>query len=178
MCQIIHLIVIEIKIDSFIYYLTCSEKALGFRPGMIGADIKVLILYLFMGKHIHSKHKVYNVCYHITWIPKYRKHVLVGDVKTYLQQILLYKAEQLSVSIEAIEIMPDHVHIFLRSNTYLSISIIVGQLKGYSSYMLRKKFRYLKTYKSLWTPSYFVETIGTISESTIKRYIELQQFRN
>ena len=131
-----------------------------------------------MGKHIHSKHKVYNVCYHITWIPKYRKHVLVGDVKTYLQQILLYKAEQLSVSIEAIEIMPDHVHIFLRSNIYLSISIIVGQLKGYSSYMLRKKFRYLKTYKSLWTPSYFVETIGTISESTIKRYIELQQFRN
>ncbi len=73
---------------------------------------------------------------------------------------------------ENIDIMPDHIHIFIKCyiNT-ISISKIVQYLKGYSSFMLRKRFPFLKKYKALWTPSYYYETIGHISQKTIKRYI-------
>lgn len=70
--------------------------------------------------------------------------------------------------------MPDYIHLFIRSNSLISIADIVKRMKGCSSYILRKKFSKLKKYKSLWTPSYHCETIGLISENTIKKYIEMQ----
>ena len=70
--------------------------------------------------------------------------------------------------------MVDHVHLFVKGNLTTSAAIIVKQLKGYSSYMLRKEFIRLKKYKSLWTHSYYCETIGHISEATVNKYIETQ----
>jgi putative transposase len=70
--------------------------------------------------------------------------------------------------------MSDHIHLFVKGNQNITISNIVKYLKGYSSYELRKKFIFLKKYKSLWTPSYFCETIGHISEDVVKKYIENQ----
>jgi putative transposase len=70
--------------------------------------------------------------------------------------------------------MSDHIHLFVKGNQNITISNIVKYLKGYSSYELRKKFIFLKKYKSLLTPSYFCETIGHISEDVVKKYIENQ----
>lgn len=70
--------------------------------------------------------------------------------------------------------MEDHVHLFIKSNPTLSISYIVQQLKGFSSYKIRKYLNYHKT-KAFWSPSYYCETIGHISENTIKKYIENQK---
>ena len=47
--------------------------------------------------------------------------------------------------------------------------------KGYSSYFLLKEFAYLRKYLSLWTRSYFLETVGHISEKTVVNYIEHQK---
>lgn len=124
---------------------------------------------------IHNKHNVQNVSYHIIWIPKYRKHILKGNIEEYLRECLIDKARRMKINIEAFEIMPDHIHIFVKANTQLTISYIVQQLKGYTSYMLRKKFPFLKRYITLWTHSYYVETIGCISEKSVKKYIELQK---
>ena len=64
---------------------------------------------------------------------------------------------------------------FIKCPTTLSISFTVQQLKGYTSFKLRKEFPQLKRYKSLGTHSYYAETIGLISEKTIKKYIEMQK---
>ena len=128
-----------------------------------------------MVNRTHSKHSVYNISYHIIWIPKYRKHILVNEVDTYLRELLIFKASQLKINIEAFEIMPDHIHLFIKANPLLSISYIVQQLKGYSSFMLRKKYDHLNKYKHLWTHSYYCETIGLISEKNIIKYIEMQK---
>ena len=71
--------------------------------------------------------------------------------------------------------MDDHIHLFIKANTNLAISFIVQQLKGFTSYNVRKQFSSLTNYKSLWTHSYFVETGGCISENSVKRYIEMQR---
>ena len=71
------------------------------------------------------------------------------------------------------EVMPDHVHLFLSIKPFQNISDIVKQLKGYSSFMTRKKLN-LYRYKGFWGRSYFCESVGHISENTIKKYIDTQ----
>ena len=122
----------------------------------------------------HANHCVYNIAYHIIWCPKYRRKILNGNVVNRLKEILISKANQINCSIENIEIMPDHVHIFIRANFTISVGTIVHYLKGYSSFILRKEFVYLKKLKKLWSRSYFCESIGHISEKTVKQYIDDQ----
>lgn len=79
-------------------------------------------------------------------------------------------------TIEYMEIMPDHIHIFIKATPSDSISHIVSQLKGYTSFVLRNEFETIrKRLPSLWTRSFYVETIGHISESVIKKYIDDQK---
>ena len=69
-----------------------------------------------------------------------------------------------------------HIHIFIKATPSDSISHIVSQLKGYTSFILRNEFEMIrKRLPSLWTRSFYVETIGHISESVIKKYIDDQK---
>ena len=70
--------------------------------------------------------------------------------------------------------MPDHIFIRLKQN-HISKSKMVQILKGYSSYIIRKKYNFMKKYKALWSPSYFIESIGNMSEHVIKKYINNQK---
>ena len=123
----------------------------------------------------HSNKAIYNVGYHLIWCPKYRKKVLEGDIMKRLKQILNSKAKEISIEIDTMEIMPDHVHLFVRANPTLAPHFIVQQLKGVSSNILRKEFPQLMKIPTLWTRSYYCESIGHISEKTIKQYIEDQK---
>jgi putative transposase len=72
------------------------------------------------------------------------------------------------------EVMPDHVHLFMKTTP--TNSLIVQQLKGYTSRVLREEFPFLKSrLPFLWTRSYYCESVGHISEETIRRYIEDQK---
>lgn len=123
-----------------------------------------------------SKTCVYNIGYHMIWCPKYRRSVLVDGVDDRLKELLLTKAVDLEVDIETMEIMPDHVHLFARSGPTNSVHFIIGQFKGYTSKTLRDEFPWLrKRLPSLWTRSYYAESVGHISEETIKKYIEDQK---
>ena len=130
-----------------------------------------------MSNRKHAHHTVYNISYHLIWIPKYRKKILTEDVKLSLVEYLFEKAQQIDIIIDAYEIMPDHIHLFIKASPNILISFIVKSLKGYTSFKLRKKFKFLKSYKSLWTHSYYCETIGLISESTVKKYISMQNHK-
>ena len=86
------------------------------------------------------------------------------------------KAEEIEVEIEDLEIMPDHLHVFVKADPTTPAHYIVNQFKGYSSRVLRQEFPSLKSrLPSLWTRSYYVESIGHISEKTIKQYIADQK---
>ena len=123
-----------------------------------------------------SKHAVYNCFYHLIWCPKYRRGVLVDGIDIRLKELLLEKSREHGWAIENMEIMPDHVHVFIKATTNDAPVYIVSQLKGYTSFMLRNEFKKLKSrLPTLWTRSYYCETIGHISESTIKKYIDEQK---
>ena len=114
--------------------------------------------------------------YHIVWCTKYRRKVLTEDIQNNLKMFVLEKATELDYKIEAIEIMEDHIHIFLKASVKDSVHRIVSQLKGSSSFQLRKLFPELKSrLPCMWTRSYYAGTVGHVSEETVKKYIENQK---
>lgn len=127
-------------------------------------------------RYTSSAHTVYNLGYRIVFCPKYRRRVLVDGIDDRLKELFLEKAKDLDIVIERVEVMPDHVHLFIKSKPTYAVHFVVNQLKGYSSVVLRREFPKLRSrLPTLWTRSYFVESIGHISEETVKRYIEEQK---
>ena len=79
------------------------------------------------------------------------------------------------MKIEKMEILPNHIHLFVKASPVDSPHFIVQQLKGFSSHQLRREFPKLLNIPTLWTRSYYCESVGHISEDTIKKYIEEQK---
>ena len=126
----------------------------------------------------YSNTTVFNIGYHLIWCPKYRRNVLVDNVETRLREILSEKSDEIDVDIEHLEIMPEHVHLFVKTPPTASPHWVVQQLKGYSSRLLRKEFPHLKSrLPTLWTRSYYCESVGHISEEAVKKYIEEQKYQ-
>lgn len=78
------------------------------------------------------KHKTKSSKYHIVWTTKYRKRFLYRLTRYHVENSLKIKACEMGVRIENMEIMPDHVHLFVDIPITLSIANVIHQLKGYS----------------------------------------------
>jgi putative transposase len=129
-------------------------------------------------RYVKNAGAVFNLSYHIVFCPKYRHKVLVGEVEQRLKHILYATAQQYGVLIETMEIMPDHVHLFVTSDPTRCVAEIVNRLKGASSRILRQEFPHLVSrMPTLWSRSYYAGTVGHVSESTVKKYIENQKRR-
>lgn len=123
-----------------------------------------------------SKTAVYNLGYHIIWCPKYRRKILKGNIETRLRELIMQKTQELDCTVEALEIMPAHVHLFVKTTPVIGVHFLIRQIKGYTAKYLRAEFRELKSkLPSLWTRSYYAESVGCISEEAIKQYIEQQK---
>ena len=124
----------------------------------------------------HSNKAIFNIGYHLIWCTKYRKQLLTEDIENRLKTLLEQKSKDINVSIEKLEVLPEHVHLFVKCSPVDSPHFIVQQFKGYTSRLLRKEFSELRTrLPTLWTRSYYCESCGHISEETVKQYIEDQK---
>jgi len=133
------------------------------------------IIYMPKG-YLSSQTNIHFMGYHFVWCPKYRKKILNGKIEKRLRELVEEKSKCIGCRIIALEIMPDHVHLFIQGNPKISPNSIIGQIKGYTSRMLRKEFAEVKSrLPTLWTRSYFVSTHGHISDSLIQKYIEEQK---
>ena len=124
-----------------------------------------------------SRTCVFNLGYHIIFCTKYRKRLLIGEVEKDLKMILQSQADKNQLEIASLEVMPEHVHIFVKCDPTDSPHRIVQQFKGVSSRILREKYRNLRKLPTLWTRSYYIESVGHISEETITKYISEQKLK-
>lgn len=129
----------------------------------------------------HSKH---NINYHLVWIPKYRKQILKGRVGEILREIIEGNCMDMGLELLALEIMPDHIHLFVGAKPTHTPFKIVKQLKGNTSIQLRRVFPYLKylgyqkhvkRFPSLWARGYYCGSAGHVSQDSVKRYILEQE---
>ncbi|MGH7748237.1 MAG: IS200/IS605 family transposase [Candidatus Dormibacteria bacterium] len=121
---------------------------------------------------------VYSAKYHDTapqGQQKYRRRVLVGRVESRLKEIIGEVVAELGASIIEGEVMADHVHVLVEIPPTVALSRFVGLVKGRSSRFLRAEFAYLRRMPVLWSPSWFVSTVGGAPLEVVRRYVENQK---
>jgi len=122
----------------------------------------------------HGSVSVHLMLYHFVWIPKRRKKVLIGNIKRELVSLIKNKIIEIGCEVIQLQVMSDHVHLFVRGNPTMSPNDIIMKVKGYSSRILRAKYNVLRKLPALWTRSYFVSTAGNVSDAVIEKYIKEQ----
>jgi putative transposase len=98
-------------------------------------------------------------------------------VKEDLKEIIKKLCEYKKVEIVNGAVCKDHVHLNVQIPPKLSISQFMGYLKGKSALMIYDKHpaQRSKWDKSFWAKGYYVATVGTITESVVKKYIKEQE---
>lgn len=121
---------------------------------------------------------VCNINYHVVWCVKYRRKIITPEIEAFLQQLAQEIAADKGFTVHLFEAGEmDHIHCFVSAPPKLSITDIVKYLKGITGRKLFERYPELrlKLWKGrLWNHSYYVETVGSVSEDVIRRYIESQ----
>jgi putative transposase len=125
-----------------------------------------------------TRHAVYDLKYHLVWIPKYRKDILDDEVSDYLKEVFRKIAEEYGFKIDTLGIMEDHVHIYVEARPKYSPAQIVQIMKSISAREVFKKFPKLRKKLwagELWNDGYFVRSVGDkVTADVIRKYIEYQ----
>lgn len=131
-----------------------------------------------------DKYNTLNHCkfllqYHIIWCPKFRFNVLKNGIDESLKSILFKISDRYGYEIKEIEVMPDHIHIFISTKPTVAPSDVVRTLKSISAIELFKQYPELKKFYSrcgsLWSKGYFASSVGNVSEEAVRRYIQEQK---
>jgi putative transposase len=129
-----------------------------------------------MTRYAKNAGAVFSLKLHLVWCPKYRRQVLTGPVAERFSALLREKTDELGMTVHALEVMPDHVHLFLEHEPTYSVAEIVNRLKGFTSRVLRQEFPALRSrLPTLWSRSYYAGSVGQVSEATVRAYIEGQK---
>jgi len=123
-------------------------------------------------------HVIYRCNYHIVWTPKYRYKILEGMVKKQLLKDIPMLLEWKSCELIEMNIQIDHVHLIVSMPPKMSISQLMGILKGKTAIKLFKSYPQLKVKpywgNHFWSRGYCADTIG-LDEEKIKKYVKYQE---
>ena len=125
-----------------------------------------------------TKTTVSLINYHFVFCPRYRRKIFnIPGVEDRFKELTLLECKRLGLDVLAMECHIDHVHLFLTCLPTMSPSEVMHEIKGATSFSLRKEFSKLERMPSLWTRSFFVSTAGNVSSETIRWYVETQKTR-
>ena len=127
---------------------------------------------------VRYRTSVCNINYHVVWCVKYRRKIITPEVEAFLKDLAQQIASEKGFTVHLFEAGDrDHVHCFVSAPPKLSITDIVKYLKGITGRKLFEAYpeiRGMLWKGQLWNHSYYVETVGSVSEDVIRRYIESQ----
>jgi putative transposase len=130
-----------------------------------------------MENYRKTSHSVYDLKYHLVWITKYRKPVFFGDVAIRLRELIREICKSLDIEIIKGHVSKDHVHLFVSVPPQLSISKVMGRIKGKTSRKLLSEYRRLSKEfwgRHLWGRGYFAASSGNVTDEVIMQYIATQ----
>ncbi len=122
-------------------------------------------------------HTRWECKYHIVFIPKYRKKVLFGQIRTEMGEVFHRLAKQKESLIEEGHLMPDHVHMMISIPPKYAVSQVVGFIKGKSAIHIARMYGGRKRNyvgQHFWARGYFASTVGR-DEQVIREYIRHQE---
>ncbi|MBS3124591.1 IS200/IS605 family transposase [Candidatus Woesearchaeota archaeon] len=122
-----------------------------------------------------TRHAVYNINYHLVWIPKTRMSILAKPFNNTVEETIKRVCAYNDWKPLALQVMPDHVHFFLSAPPRWAPSQIVQSLKAWTSRDLRERFAIIRQTRpetdDLWASSYYCGTAGHVSAEQVERYI-------
>ena len=124
-----------------------------------------------------SSHTVHDIKYHIVWITKYRKPVLIGEIAERARDLIREICKSVDVEITKGHISKDHVHIFVGVPPHISVSNLVQWIKGKTSRKMMMEYKSLNRAfwgRHIWARGYFVASSGNVTDEVIMKYIEEQ----
>ena len=128
-------------------------------------------------KHSHS---VGECNFHIQLTPAYRQDIFVDEkIRKLTEAYLRAKTEDMHVAVVLVNFGLDHMHFFVANCKNYGVAQLVGEIKGFVSYAMRKNHSKLFRDKlfgdKFWTGGYFYRSIGAVNAETVKYYIEHSQ---
>ena len=125
-----------------------------------------------------TKHAVYELKYHLVWVPKFRVH-LDREVREFTKEVFEQIAQEYEFEIDTMEVMEDHVHVFVEAPPRYAPAEVVQIMKSVSAREVFKKFpKMRKTMWSgrIWGDGYFVRSVGDkVTAEVIRKYIKYQK---
>lgn len=97
-----------------------------------------------MSSYKKLSHVIYQCTYHIVWTPKYRFRILEGLVKELLTKDIQMLLEWKSSELIEMNIQIDHIHLIVSISPKISISQLMGILKGKTAIKIFKSYPQLK----------------------------------
>jgi len=126
-----------------------------------------------------TKHAVYELKYHLVWVPKYRARILGVEEKQYMKKVFKEIAEEYEFNIDTMEVMEDHVHVFIEAPPSYAPARVVQIMKSISAKELYKRYPELRKKMwsgAIWEEGYFVRSVGdVVTSEVIRKYINYQQ---
>ena len=130
-----------------------------------------------MENYRKSAHATYDIKYHIVWITKCRKPVIVGKIAERTRDQIRQICQTNVVEILAGHVGKDHIHLLVSVPPHLSASKLIQYLKGTSSRKLLMEYKELNKQfwgQHLWARGYFVASSGNVTDEVIAEYIKNQ----
>ena len=119
-----------------------------------------------------------QLTYHVVFTPKYRRPIFNDAfVKKACEALFRQIAEKYGFEIVELQIMPDHVHMFVATNPDDRISRVVQLFKGVSARRLFQRFPELSRFSRdhIWSAGKFYRSVGNVTADTIRHYIACSQ---
>ena len=121
---------------------------------------------------------VYNLNAHIVLTPKYRKKVFNDIVQSSCEKSFQHICDKFNVELVEFNTDLDHAHLIVNYPPSINLSSFIGQLKGYSSRVLRRDFhdvvKEMLWGDHFWSPSYLIVSTGGASLDIIREYVRKQ----
>ena len=131
-----------------------------------------------MSRFSKLSHVLWHCQYHIVWVPKYRYRVLTDKVGFEVLKTIRVYTERLGCEVVEINVQSDHVHLLVKVPPKVSISRLLGTVKGKTALQIFKQFPYLKVKpywgNHFWAKGYCVDTVGVDAEM-IRKYVKYQE---
>ena len=124
----------------------------------------------------HENHSVGQNSYHLVWKPKFSAKIF-GSLKyrKVCEGAIKLIAYNYAMKIYELQVMSDHLHLFVELPATMPVSKAFQLLKGISSRVLRRNFSYLREHKHLWSPGKFFRSVGNVTSDVINNYIKYSQ---
>ena len=130
---------------------------------------------------VYTRRYIYNFHYHLIWVTKYRNKIFVTEqLSNEMKSILQLVADDNNIVIEKMEVMPDHVHVLISFPPSKAPTSAIKALKGRSAFIFLRRHPEIRQSQywggHLWSPSYYMSTLGNMSKEVVEQYINNQKY--